>query len=251
MSELYFFHLSKFYTLDSLAGLNFESHISMKKSYKYLGLITAFFTVVLLTSNIVSTKIVALGPLVFDGGTLLFPLSYIFGDVLTEVYGYKRARRVIWIGFFMSLFAMLVIMGVGALPADPSWGGQGAYDTILGLTPRIILASLTAYFVGEFLNSFVMAKMKIWNKGRLLWLRTISSTLLGEGVDTVIFVLVAFGGIFERELIVTILISNYVFKVGVEMLFTPATYGMVAFLKKHENEDYYDHETDFNPFSLN
>lgn len=222
----------------------------MEKANKYLGLLTAFFAVVLLTSNIVATKLIVLGPFTFDGGTLLFPLSYIFGDIMTEVYGYKKTRKVIWIGFFMSLFAMLTIMLIGAMPAASDWGNQEAYDAILGLTPRIILASLTAYFVGEFLNSFTMAKMKIWTKGKFLWLRTITSTLLGEGADTILFVLIAFMGVFETDLLIAILISNYIFKVAVEVLFTPATYLIVGFLKKSEKEDYYDNKTNFNPFSL-
>jgi len=222
----------------------------MQKSYKYLGLITAFFAIVLLTSNVVSTKIVDLWGLEFDGGTLLFPLSYIFGDVLTEVYGYRPTRRVIWTGFFLTLFSMFVIMFIGWLPASAAWGQQDAYMTILGLTPRIIMASLIAYFVGEFLNSFVMAKMKIFSKGRFLWMRTIGSTLLAEAFDTVLFVLIAFYGVFDNALIMEILIFSYVFKVGVEILFTPITYAIVGLLKKTEHEDYYDNKTNFNPFSL-
>ena len=222
----------------------------MLKTYKYLNLLTAFFAIVLLTSNIVSTKITTIGPLTFDGGTLLFPLSYIFGDILTEVYGYKITKKVIWIGFFMALFAMSIIMIVGWLPAATEWEYQDAYNSILGLTPRIIIASLIAYFVGEFLNSFVLAKMKILTKGRYLWLRTISSTLIGEGFDTVLFVMIAFYGVFEPNLIWAILISNYVFKVGVEVLFTPVTYFFINKLKKAENEDYYDLKTNFNPFLL-
>lgn len=222
----------------------------MKKSYKYLNLLTAFFAVVLLISNIVSTKITTIGPLTFDGGTLLFPLSYIFGDILTEVYGFKINRKVIWIGFFMALFSMLVIMFIGWLPAAVDWGNQDAYDLILGLTPRIIIASLIAYFVGEFLNSFIMAKMKILTKGRHLWLRTISSTIIGEGFDTVLFVMIAFAGVFEPDLIWAILISNYLIKVGVEVICTPITYYFVNKLKKLENEDYFDFKTNFNPFLL-
>lgn len=222
----------------------------MEKSFKYLGFITAFFVTVLLVSNVASSKILVLGPFTFDGGTILFPLSYIFGDILTEVYGYARSRRVIWTGFAMILLASIVFIIVGKLPPAADWGGQEAYDKILGLTPRIVVASITAYFAGEFSNSFVLAKMKVWMSGRFLWMRTIGSTLVGEGIDTVLFVLIAFLGVegFGADLLITIIISNYVFKVLVEVLFTPITYAVTGFLKKKESEDYYDRQTNFNPF---
>ena len=207
-----------------------------------------FFVTVLLVSNVASSKIVAMGPFTFDAGTILFPLSYIFGDILTEVYGYARSRRVVWIGFAMMLFASLIFMMVGWLPAAGDWGGQAAYDQILGLTPRIVGASLIAYFFGEFSNSFILAKMKIATQGKFLWARTIGSTLVGEGFDTVIFVSVAFWGTLPNELLWTIMLSNYVFKVGVEVLFTPLTYAITGFLKRKEQEDFYDRGTDFNPF---
>lgn len=222
----------------------------MQKHFKYLTFITAFFVTVLLVSNVASSKILVLGPFTFDGGTILFPLSYIFGDILTEVYGYARSRRVIWTGFAMILLASAVFMIVGALPAASDWTGQAAYDQILGLTPRIVGASLTAYFFGEFSNSFILAKMKILSSGKHLWMRTIGSTLVGEGFDTVIFVLVAFWGVLPSELLWTIIVSNYIFKVGVEILFTPVTYAVAGFLKKREHEDYYDRKTDFNPFKV-
>jgi len=220
----------------------------MQKNYKYLSLITVFFVTVLLVSNVASSKIVAMGPFTFDAGTILFPLSYIFGDILTEVYGYAASRKVVWIGFAMMLLASLVFMIVGWLPAAGDWGGQAAYDQILGLTPRIVGASLIAYFFGEFSNSFILAKMKIATSGKFLWARTIGSTLVGEGFDTLIFVCVAFWGTIPNELLWTIVVSNYVFKVGVEVLFTPITYAITGFLKKKEVVDYYDRETDFNPF---
>lgn len=223
---------------------------SIGRSYKYLGLITAFFVTVLLVSNIASSKILALGPFTFDGGTILFPLSYIFGDVLTEVYGYARSRRVIWTGFAMIILAAFVFMIVGLLPAAGDWDGQPAYDKILGLNPRIVLASVLAFFAGEFSNSYIMARMKVWMKGRRLWVRTIGSTLVGEGVDTVLFVAVAFWGVLGTDLLIAIVVSNYIFKVGVEVLFTPVTYRVIGKLKKLEKEDYYDVGTDFNPFSL-
>lgn len=221
----------------------------MNTRYHYLTLITASFVTVLLVSNIASSKILTLGPFTFDGGTLLFPLSYLFGDILTEVYGYARARRVIWTGFAMTLIASLTFMVVGKLPPAPDWGGQAAYEAILGLTPRIVMASLIAYFWGEFLNSFILAKLKIATNGRWLWVRTISSTLFGEGVDTLAFVMIAFWGVLPHPLLSTIIVSNYIFKVGIEILFTPFTYWAAHTLKRKEQEDYYDRGTRFNPFS--
>lgn len=221
----------------------------MQKNYKYLGSISVFFVSVLLISNVASTKIVDLKWFTFDGGTLLFPLSYIFGDILTEVYGYKKARSVIWLGFFMALLMSLVFIIVGKLPAASGWNNQSAYDLILGLTPRIVLASLIAYSCGEFSNSFILAKMKIWTKGKWLWTRTIGSTIVGEFVDSILFILIAFWGILPNSLLLVLIISNYIFKTGVEALFTPITYKVVNFLKKKENEDYYDTDTNFNPFS--
>lgn len=216
--------------------------------YKYFDIIMALFVAVLLISNVASTKIVQFFSFTFDGGTLLFPLSYIFGDVLTEVYGYAKSRRVIWVGFFCAGLMSLVLMIVNALPAASDWPYQEAFNNILGLTPRIVLASLIAYFAGEFSNSFILAKIKIAMRGKMLWVRTIGSTLVGEFLDTILFVVIAFYGILPNELLVTILISNYVFKCGVEILFTPATYALVRFLKKNEGEDYYDKKTNFNPF---
>ncbi len=220
------------------------------KNFKYIDIITALFATILLISNTVSTKIMLLGPFTFDGGTILFPLSYIFGDILTEVYGYKRSRRIIWIGFFCVLVMAVVYAIVGFLPAAAEWGLQESYMSILGIVPRIVIASLIAYFAGEFSNSFIMAKMKIWQKGKNLWMRTIGSTIIGEGIDTVLFVLIAFAGILPNSLLITIIISNYIFKVGLEVLLTPVTYVVVNYLKKKENVDYYDHKTKFNPFSM-
>ncbi|MFA5791562.1 MAG: queuosine precursor transporter [Candidatus Paceibacterota bacterium] len=220
----------------------------MQKSYKYLSTISVFFVSVLLISNVASTKIVDFIYFTFDGGTLLFPLSYIFGDILTEVYGYKKSRSVIWLGFFMALLMSLVFIIVGKLPAASGWDNQSAYDAILGLTPRIVIASLVAYFSGSFLNSFVLAKMKIWTKGKMLWTRTIGSTLVGELIDSVLFILIAFSGILPNSLLITLIISNYIFKTTIEILFTPITYKIVRFLKIKEGEDYYDTNTNFNPF---
>ncbi|MBV9349377.1 MAG: queuosine precursor transporter, partial [Patescibacteria group bacterium] len=209
----------------------------MEKGYKHLTAISVFFVAVLLISNIASAKLVDFGWFTFDGGTLLFPLSYIFDDILTEVYGYKRSRRVIWLGFFSALMMSLILIIVGKLPAAPGWDNQSAYDAILGLTPRIVLASLVAYFCGEFSNSYILAKMKIWTKGKFLWTRTIGSTIVGELLDSALFITIAFAGIYAIPLLVTLAISNYLFKTGVEILFTPVTYAVVGFLKKSEQED--------------
>jgi hypothetical protein len=221
----------------------------MQKNYKYLGTISVFFVSVLLISNVASTKIVDLKYFVFDGGTLLFPLSYIFGDILTEVYGYKNSRSVIWLGFFMALLMSIIFIVVGKLPPAAGWDNQAAYDAILGLTPRIVCASLIAYFFGEFSNSFVLAKMKILTKGKWLWTRTIGSTVVGELVDSALFIMIAFFGILPGSLLLTLIISNYLFKTAVEILFTPVTYKVVKFLKTKESEDYYDVGTNFNPFT--
>lgn len=221
-----------------------------RKEFKYLNLITGFFAAVLLISNIASTKILDLGFFTFDGGTLLFPLVYIFGDILTEIYGYSRTRKVIWTGFLCLFAASIIFYIVGALPPAQGWEFQESYQNILGVMPRIALASLIAYLSGEFSNSYIMAKMKIVQKGKQLWKRTIGSTIIGEFLDTSIFVLIAFLGVFETSLLISIFISNYIFKVVVEIIFTPITYKIISFLKKYENEDYYDKKTNFNPFLL-
>jgi len=218
--------------------------------YKYFDLIMALFVAVLLISNIASSKILELGPFTFDGGTLLFPISYIFGDILTEVYGYRRSRRVIWAGFGGAALMAGVLALVGALPPAEGWENQQAYEAILGTTPRIVLGSLIAYFAGEFSNSYTLAKMKVWTGGRWLWTRTIGSTLVGEGVDTMLFVTIAFAGTLPWPLFWSIVLSNYVFKVGLEAVMTPVTYRITNFLKRTENEDVYDVDTDFNPFKI-
>ena len=227
-----------------------ENFKSSERQYKYYDLILGLFVAVLLISNVASSKVLDLGPFTFDGGTILFPISYIFGDILTEVYGYKKSRRVIWTGFFAAFLMSAVFMIVGKLPPASDWPNQAAYEKILGLTPRIVIASLIAYFAGEFSNSFTLAKMKIFSRGRFLWTRTIGSTIVGEGVDTLLFVFIAFYGVFPGDLLLSILISNYIFKVGFETVFTPFTYLIVGFRKKKENCDVYDYDTDFNPFSI-
>jgi len=221
-----------------------------RTGYRAFDLLMALFVAVLLISNVASSKILRFGPFTFDGGTLLFPISYIFGDVLTEVYGYRRSRRVIWAGFFSAALMAATLTVVGWLPPALGWENQGAYAAILGQTPRIVAGSLIAYFAGEFSNSYTLAKLKLATRGRYLWLRTIGSTLVGEGVDTVLFVLIAFAGALSGSLLLTVMLSNYVFKVGFEALATPATYRVVNWLKRLEHEDYYDWDTDFSPFAL-
>lgn len=218
------------------------------KTFKYFDVIMASFVAVLLISNLASTKILDLGPFTFDGGTLLFPLSYIFGDILTEVYGYQKARKVIWTGFGAALLMSLVLWVVQVLPPSPEWPNQSAFESLLGFVPRIVLASLIAYFAGAFSNAFILSKLKIRTSGKYLWMRTIGSTILGEGIDTVIFCLVAFYGLFPNHVLVAIIISNYLFKTGVEILFTPVTYTLVNFLKKEEKVDVYDRGISYNPF---
>lgn len=231
------------------------------KQYRYFDLIMALFVTVLLLSNLLSSaKIidlgVSLGPLalIFDAGTLVFPISYIFGDILTEVYGYKRSRRVIWMGFLATALMGFFVWLTGALPGESFWQdtvGQTAYNAVLGGISGLVVASLAAYFMGEFSNSYVLAKLKVATKGRWLPLRTIGSTLVGQGVDTVTFFVIAtLLGVFPPELIVSLIITNYILKVGIEVIFTPLTLVIVNAIKRAENEDYYDTETNFNPFRL-
>jgi uncharacterized integral membrane protein (TIGR00697 family) len=218
------------------------------KEYRLFTLITGLFVAVLLISNVASSKLVAFGPFTFDGGTILFPISYIFGDILTEVYGYRKSRQVIWIGFGAALLMSAVFAVVNFLPAAAGWENQDAFNRILGMTPRIVAGSLVAYFAGEFSNSYILAKMKILTRGRWLFSRTIGSTIVGEGVDTVLFVGIAFAGIYSWEIIAAITISNYIFKVCFEVILTPLTYAIVRHLKRIEKTDVYDHKTNFNPF---
>lgn len=231
------------------------------KSYRYFDLIMASFVTILVVSNIASSaKIVDWGfslfkvPMAFDAGTLLFPLSYIFGDILTEVYGYRKSRRVIWTGFFLLGLSALLFWFVGKLPPDSTWtqyAGQPAYDAILGgmSSGGIVLGSLAGYWAGEFSNSITLARLKLLTKGRMLWLRTISSTLIGQLIDTAAFVVIAsFFGVFPWSLFLTLVLTNYIFKCGVEVLMTPITYVVVNRLKRVEQEDFYDNGTNFNPF---
>ena len=233
------------------------------KSYRFFDIILGIFIAVLLISNIASSaKIVDLGfsirniRMAFDAGTILFPIGYVFGDILTEVYGYQRSRRVIWTGFFALALAALIFWVISILPGEVTWqgyAGDEAYQSILGgmSSGGIVLASLAGFWLGEFSNSFILAKMKILTRGRWLWSRTIGSTLVGEMVDTVMFVVVASAfGVFPWSLFLTLTLTNYLFKVAVEVLMTPVTYLIVRVLKRAEGEDFYDSDTNFNPFVM-
>lgn len=221
------------------------------RQYRYFDFIMAAFVTVLLCSNLIgAAKPAHLGRFTFGAGILFFPISYMFGDVLTEVYGYARARRVVWAGFGALVFASVMSVVVLALPPAPGWEGQGALQSVFGATPRIVFASLAAFWAGEFTNSFTLAKMKVRSGGRRLWMRAIGSTVAGEAVDSLIFYPLAFLGSWETRTVVTVLITNYVLKVLWEVLATPLTYRVVGFLKRVEHEDYYDRDTDFTPFKL-
>ena len=215
---------------------------------RHYDVILAAFAVCLILSNVASTKIVRLGGSVFDGGTLLFPMTYVFGDVLTEVYGYALARRAIWFGLGANVLAAASLGLVAGLPTDASSPTIGAFDSVAGFIPRIVLASAVAFFVGEFLNAYVLARLKVSTSGRFLWVRTIGSTIVGEGADTVIFSTVAFGGVVSNRALFGIMAFNYLYKVGFEVILTPVTYAIVGFLKRSEGIDVYDRRTPFSPF---
>ncbi len=226
--------------------------------YRWFPFVTALFVTTLVISNIIAVKLVNLFGLFVPAAVILFPVAYIFGDVLTEVYGYARARQVIWTGFSCNLIAVIAIWIGGQLPTAPFWtaggfttpqGAQQAYQAILGFTPRLLTASFAAYLIGEFLNSFVLAKLKIKTAGRFLWLRTISSTIVGEGADSAIFITFAFAGIIPSSGLVQAILSQWFLKTAYETIATPLTYVVVNALKRAESEDYFDRDTDFNPFT--
>ncbi len=224
---------------------------STTKKFKYYDLIMAAFVTVLLCSNIIGAeKIVTLGGFTFGAGILFFPISYFFNDILTEVYGYAKSRKVVWAGFAGLVFSSVMTYIVIYLPPAAGWEHQKAYEVVFGQTPRIIIASLIAFFCGEFANSFTLAKMKIFTKGKKLWMRTIGSTAVGEAVDSIIFYPIAFYGFWPNDLLIKVLITNYALKVIWETVATPLTYKVVAHLKKAENEDYYDVKTNFTPFKV-
>ncbi|OGA06469.1 MAG: hypothetical protein A3H33_02380 [Betaproteobacteria bacterium RIFCSPLOWO2_02_FULL_65_20] len=228
------------------------------RQYRYYEFVMAAFVTVLVCSNLIGPAKIAqvnlplFGAVSFGAGILFFPISYVFGDILTEVYGYARSRRVIWAGFGGLAFASFMAWVVVALPPAPFWQNQAAYEIAFGSAPRIALASLVAFVCGEFVNSYVLAKMKIWTSGRWLWTRTIGSTIFGEGVDSLLFYPLAFygGGLIADERLPAVMLVQFLGKVGIEILFTPVTYKLVAALKRAEHEDYYDRHTDFNPFTL-
>ncbi len=229
-----------------------------KRAYRYYDLVMAAFVTILICSNLIGPAKAAqvtlplLGPVTFGAGVLFFPISYIFGDILTEVYGYARARKVIWTGFAALIFAAIMSAVIVALPPAPDWPNQHIYEVAFGNTWRIAMASMTAYFCGEFVNSFVLAKMKVWTNGKHLWARFVGSTVAGEAVDSSIFYPLAFlgSGIMPDELVMKLTIVQFFSKTLVEIVLLPVTYRIVAALKKAENEDYFDRKTDFNPLKF-
>jgi hypothetical protein len=241
---------------DFPAGMKHST--AVRHSYRYYDFVMAAFVTVLICSNLIGPAKIAqveaplLGALTFGAGVLFFPISYVFGDILTEVYGYARARKVIWAGFAGLAFASFMAAVVVALPPAPFWQHQSAYEIAFGSAPRIVAASMVAYFCGEFVNSFVLAKMKLITHGRWLWTRTIGSTLAGEAMDSALFYPLAFygAGIIPDDKLPLVMMAQFLFKVGVEVILTPVTYKIVGALKRAENEDYYDRDTDFNPFTL-
>jgi uncharacterized integral membrane protein (TIGR00697 family) len=218
----------------------------LKASFWFVA-IAALFVTCLITANIIAVKFILLFGFLVPAGVLVFPLSYLFGDVLTEVYGYAANRRVIWLGFFCNLLAVIAFTIGGIAPGAPIWHDQAAYNTILGYAPRLLLGSFVAYLVGEFTNSFVLARLKIATKGRWLWTRTIGSTLIGEGLDTLIFILIAFWGTLPASLMLQAILTQWIFKVAYEVIATPFTYWIVGFLKRRERLDTYDYTTNFSP----
>src|SRR5688572_6370250 len=232
--------------------------MSSRTGYRYYEFVMAAFVTILVCSNLIGPAKIAqvdapvLGAITFGAGVLFFPVSYVFGDILTEVYGYARARRVIWCGFAALVFASFMAAVVVALPPAPFWQHQGAYEVAFGATWRIVGASMIAYFCGEFVNSFVLAKMKIATAGRWLWSRTIGSTIAGEAVDSALFYPLAFygSGIIPNDKLPVVMLAQFIMKVGVEVVLTPVTYKIVGALKKAEHEDYYDRSTNFSPFTL-
>jgi queuosine precursor transporter len=221
----------------------------MRKSFKYFDIIVAVFAASLLISNLAATKLIAFGSIITDGGAILFPVVYILGDILTEVYGFKYARRAIWTGFGVMLLAILCFTVVRYMPPAADYHDQSAYEAVLGFFPRIVVASLAAYLVGEFLNAYVLAKLKIKTQGKKLWLRLIGSTFVGEFFDTIVFCLIAFGGVIGAQDMMIYIAVGWLFKTGVEIVMLPITYRVINFLKKKEKVDTYDKKTDFNPLN--
>jgi uncharacterized integral membrane protein (TIGR00697 family) len=224
------------------------------RDFEYFDFVMAAFVAILLLSNVLGAGKVAtislpgIGDWPFGAGILFFPLSYVIGDILTEVYGYARARRCIWAGFAGLLFMAMMSWVVVALPPHESWGGQAAYESVFGQVPRIVFASIVAFWCGEFVNSYVLARMKVWTEGKMLWSRTIGSTVLGQGVDSLLFYPLAFLGVFETKTVIILMFTQWVLKVAWEALLTPVTYAVVGWLKRKEGVDVFDRGTDFTPF---
>ncbi len=225
------------------------------RQFKYYDFVMAAFVAILLLSNVIGAAkpaAISMGgeEWVFGAGILFFPLGYVIGDVLTEVYGFARARRVIWAGFAAMIFMAFMSWVVVSLPPAAGWEGQAAYESVFGQVWRIVIASITAFWAGEFVNSYIMARMKIWTQGKHLWLRTIGSTVAGQGVDSLIFYPLAFWGVWESKVVLVVMVTNWFLKVLWEALLTPVTYGVIGFLKKREGVDLYDESTDFSPFRI-
>jgi queuosine precursor transporter len=219
------------------------------RQFRYYDFVMAAFVAILLLSNLIgAAKLADVGGYIFGAGILFFPLGYVIGDVLTEVYGYARARRVIWVGFVALIFMAFMSWVVVALPPAAGWEGQAAYEAVFGQVWRIVFASITAFWAGEFVNSYVMARMKIWTQGKHLWTRTIGSTIVGQGVDSLIFYPLAFLGVWSNSQVITVMITNWLLKVGWEVVLTPVTYAVVGWLKRKEGVDIFDKDTDFTPF---
>jgi len=221
----------------------------MSFSYRFV-IITALFVTCLITANILIVKQIMVGPILLPAAIIIFPLSYVFGDILTEVYGYKQARLVIWVGFTCNLLAVIAFWVGGLLPPAPVFDAQSAYERILGSTPRFLIASFVAYLAGEFVNSFVLAQLKIKTKGRWLWMRTIGSTIVAQGIDTIIVLTICFLGVLPMPVLLTMIGGHWLIKTSYEVAATPITYALVSYLKKKENRDYYDYDTDFNPLRI-
>jgi len=220
-----------------------------RHQFRSFDVVMAAFVAILLLSNVIgAAKVSSLGGWEFGAGILFFPLGYVIGDVLTEVYGYARARRCIWVGFSALLFMAFMSWVVVSLPPAPGWTGQAAYESVFGQVPRIVFASIVAFWAGEFVNSYVLARMKIWTQGKHLWSRTIGSTIFGQGVDSLIFYPLAFWGVWETSQVMTVLVTNWLLKVSWEVVLTPVTYLVVNKLKQHEGVDLFDEGTNFTPF---
>ncbi len=234
-----------------------EGHEGGRRHFRYFDYVMVAFVTILLLSNVIGAgkvsfvELPVLGIWEFGAGILFFPVSYVIGDILTEVYGYAHARRCIWAGFIALVFMAFMAMVVVALPPAANWGGQEAYEQVFGQVPRIVLASIIAFWAGEFVNSYVMARMKVWTKGRLLWTRTIGSTVVGQGVDSALFYPIAFLGAsgWSTDLVITVALTQWLLKTGWEVVLTPVTYKAVSFLKRREGVEVFDTDTDFSPFA--